>query len=434
MNILIIGGGVGGLALAGLIDDQKHNVAILEKNAPELQARRGQWFDHINLSQLIKLGLGDLLPPETLLASEAPERTLAGPSRKFKLRFKIGAPAYAPVWRPDLLAALRTRAAAKAQIRYDTRVNAILIEGERVTGVTLTDGREIRADLVVDASGLGGLSRPLLADLYCRDEDFLTLWRADFPADDSFSPGDNFDVRPTNGGVLTRFSRNAAGRVDLLLGQHGAMEPGFVKRALADALRTHCADAPPEIDEHDGDFYILPTRAPSLQMVFNGCAMLGDSAYMTHPLTGAGIVQTLHAAKILAEVLSEIDTADADALWRYQLRYYKQCAQNSFRLDTIRRFIVDAPDEVLDQILEARVFTESDMRRIFMGRFLSLAPQHLLIKGAQLLFHPRVLAEVVDCLAHALWAQECARGIPEHYDVKKVAAWQQRTLRGIGSL
>jgi flavin-dependent dehydrogenase len=60
-------------------------------------------------------------------------------------------------------------------------------------------------------------------------------------------------------------------------------------------------------------------------MVFDGYAAIGDSAFMTVPIIGSGIANSLKAARMLADtILADRDGAyDFEHLWKYQTRYYK---------------------------------------------------------------------------------------------------------------
>ena len=61
-------------------------------------------------------------------------------------------------------------------------------------------------------------------------------------------------------------------------------------------------------------------------MVADGYAAIGDAAFMTVPLIGSGIANSLKAARILAEtVMADADGAyTAQTLYPYQKRFFSE--------------------------------------------------------------------------------------------------------------
>jgi len=434
MHILIIGGGVAGLALAGLIDNSKHRVVILEQDSPEDFAKKWHWHDNLNIAELRRLGYTDVLPQSF---PEQEDRIAASPSGKFKLRFKMKKPfIYEQVYRPVLLSSLYEKAREKSNLRYDTHVESLLIENGRTAGAVLLDGQEIRADLTIDCTGITELSRPLLGELYRGDEEIMHVFRGLFPREQKDSPpaADCITLKPDGNAGFSRYTIDAAGKTDVFVSCLGSVKSDWANDILNGLFKEHSSWDAPNIPAGKWGEYVIPTRCPLTQLVFDGFALLGDSACMAIPYIGTGIVNTLHGAKILANVINgfgERDSADINKLWKYQERYYRKVAKSVWRSYILNRWLQTADNETLENLFSSRIFGSADAQRIFTGRFLSLAPQTIFRRSLQLMLHPKLLLSIIAMFAQAIWAEECGRSIPEKYDEKRIAAWQQKMKRAL---
>jgi flavin-dependent dehydrogenase len=142
-------------------------------------------------------------------------------------------------------------------------------------------------------------------------------------------------------------------------------------------------------------------------------------------------VNALHGAKLLAEAINNADGFDMDALWKYQVNYYRSAGKNVWRLYVLRRWLLEAPDELVERLFATRMIGPEDAERVLTGRFVSLKPLNVLRRSLQLALHPRLAFSVLRMFSHAVWAQECARSIPEKYDERRIAAWRQRLVRAM---
>ena len=429
MHILILGGGAASLALAGLIDNSKHRVVIIEQDSPEDFAKKWHWYDNLDVAELRRLGY-DYILPDSFPKQE--ERLVSSPSGKFTLRFKMKDNlAYEQVYRPKLLVRLQDKAREKASLRFDTRAKSLLIENDCVVGVKLQDGHEIRADLTVDCSGLTELNQKLLGDYALSDEETMTVFRGLFPREEKDAPpaADNITLQPSGISGLSRYSIDAAGKTDIFISHIGKAESDWTTQILADIIKENSTWDIPHLKSGKWGEYLVPARSPLSQFVFDGYILLGDSACMSVPFTGEGIVNALHGAKILADVINEKEAATAENFWEYQTRYYREAGKNVWRLSVLHRWLMKSPSAILEDLFSSRIFNAKDAQRVFSGQFLSLKPLDILQRSLQLLLHPRLLISIIGMFAHAIWAEECGRSIPTKYDTKKIAAWQQKINR-----
>ncbi|MDR1805400.1 MAG: tryptophan 7-halogenase [Clostridium sp.] len=426
MNILIIGGGAAGLALAGRIDGTKHRVVVLEQNSPEEYDKKWNWFDNLNVEELRRLGYGGVLPEEFPARGDC---VLVSPSGKYKLRFRFKRPlVFEQVYRPRMLTLLRERAReASASLRYDTCAESLLVgENGRVEGVRLQDGRRIAADLTIDCSGSSKLSAELDGASAPALDEILTIYRGVFPREERNRPHAQLSVylKPLGIRGAAGYSVDAAGNTDIHAGCVGKMDAETADSVQGELVGDNAGWDRPDLHAAPWRAYRTPARSPLTRLVFDGYVLLGDSACMTVP-TGSGIVNALYGAKLLAELING-GASTAQELWQYQLRYFRERAKNVWRLYTLKRWLMESPDEVLEKLFAAHIAVPEDAERIFSGRFVSLKPLDLLRRSIQLLSAPRLIMPIISMLSHAIWAEECGRQIPEKYDEKKIEDWRRR--------
>lgn len=176
-HALVIGGGIGGLAAAGVLARRFDRVTVLERDAypdgSEVRAHAPQGAHaHILLAGGL-VALTRLVPhlPQWLDEMGLPERDLTVHTRV----------AYEGVWLPSAVSGVPVRACSRQDVERlllrDVRARGnvalrpgVLVTGYlgdrgRVTGVRLGSGEELSADLVVDASGRATASHDWLEAL-----------------------------------------------------------------------------------------------------------------------------------------------------------------------------------------------------------------------------------------------------------------------------
>lgn len=162
-RILVVGGGIGGLALAIALDKVGLPVTVLEQSPAltEVGAGLGLWSSAVRALQTLGVG-------ERLLARAIPvERgeVCSWRGRRLStidlgaLTGGLGAGAYI-LHRGELLAALAAAVPAE-RVELGARVHALDDDGDGVTA-RLADGRALRGRLVVGADGLRSVVRATL--------------------------------------------------------------------------------------------------------------------------------------------------------------------------------------------------------------------------------------------------------------------------------
>ncbi|KAH7310133.1 putative salicylate hydroxylase [Rhexocercosporidium sp. MPI-PUGE-AT-0058] len=164
LNIIIVGAGIAGLALAGIMGSSGHTVTVLEA-APAIGEVGAGIYCSPNLTRLLsRWGLDSYIRKYTdslthikLRRWEHGEFLGAAPLMP-EVEKIHGAPQYV-IHRADLHRALMANAETVAEVRVNSMVTDVDFEKPCVT---LSDGRVLEADLVVGADGMKSICRRLL--------------------------------------------------------------------------------------------------------------------------------------------------------------------------------------------------------------------------------------------------------------------------------
>ena len=329
-NILIIGGGIGGLTTAIALGQYDHTLTIIEKD-PEWSVYGVGIIQQSNVIRAMeKLGLlEDYLDAgfgydgiEVYIPSG--ERVAQIPSPKLV----EGKPANVGIGRPALHKVLGDRAkAAGADIRLGVVADAIEDSGDQVS-VTFSDGKQEQFDLVIAADGVYSSTRKrLFKDAPEPKYTGQAVWRYNF-------------VRPDDVTCLHVYEgRTGLGLVplsdDLMYMYMTTAEPDNTRypvEGLAALMREKVPKTSPriaalaeQITDDEGVVY-----RPLEGMFVDGnwycgrVVLLGDAVHATTPHLGQGAGMAIEDAIVLAE---EIDRAEGptEAFSAYQDRRYDRC-------------------------------------------------------------------------------------------------------------
>jgi 2-polyprenyl-6-methoxyphenol hydroxylase-like FAD-dependent oxidoreductase len=281
-------------------------VRILEKHADFFRDFRGDTVHPSTMEILDQLGmLKDFLKRPHNRVQTAQLR-LAGHDWVIGDLSHLDTPApfiaMMPQW--EFLDFLRDKAARFPgfALSMEAPVVEFLRNGERVTGVRLADGEELRAPLTIAADGRASLARQLL------------------PLEDLGSPMDVFWFRLAKpkdeaGGLRGNVER---GRMLVLLDRGDYWQCAFLipkgmaedyqKRGIA-AIREEVAKAAPGLDvtelDEIGDLHLLTVKLDRLTQWYRpGLLAIGDAAHAMSPIGGIGINLAIQDAVAAANILS----------------------------------------------------------------------------------------------------------------------------------
>lgn len=286
-GIVISGGGIGGLALAGLLRAAGRDVVVRERadGLPDGGTTLGMWPAAMRV--LDDLGVGDRVRDEAV-------RQRAGELRRPDGRLVARVGLRTDVWLVNRPALLRALAEAAGGIEYANPV---------------TDWRAALGDaaLLVGADGVHSAVRAAISTAPVRRPG-ATIWRgtADLPqldAVETWGPGALFGMTPRPGGLTNWFAlwRRPPGTAPQEL-------PGFFAgwhRQVRDVIEA--TDAASTI-RHEA---VLAPRLPRYTAPQERVAVLGDAAHAMMPNLGRGACETLVDAGSLASALLVDDVTDA---------------------------------------------------------------------------------------------------------------------------
>jgi len=328
--VVVVGGGLAGLSLAAALGTAGVPVVSIEREAPERQARPGYDLRTTAISFssrriLAGAGIWPHLEPE---AGAILEIRVADQSAPWFVHYDHTEVGDQPLgWIIDNAVIRRGLEQRLAQLPGVTRLApAVLQRLERTeagTLVTLADGRQLRAQLVVGADGRGSLCRRsagirVLQRDYHQSAIVCTIghqWPHHGVALERFLPAGPFAVLPMTGN-----------RSSIVWSERTRLTPSFLalpEAAFLEELRQRVGD-------HLGELQLLGERAAyplSLQWAERHTdtrlALVGEAAHAIHPVAGQGLNLGLRDVAVLAEVVVDQfrlgrDLGAAEVLARYQ--------------------------------------------------------------------------------------------------------------------
>lgn len=328
-RVVVVGGGIGGLACALFLAPRGHDVTILDRDPADLPANRDaawtEWerrgvpqFRHIHLFNARGRNLLRDEAPAVLAALQAAgagEIRLGDGDDDDLVRLTCRRTTYELVLRRAVLADTRVRFAG------GVTVTGLCAAGRRITGVRTAGGAEWAADVVVDASGRRsqvaawladvGLAPPLREEQVegtvaytrwyrLRSEAAAPLLRADL----GYAVG---VVAPADDGVFcVTFGCLAEDPVMRALRDPAAFEaavaavPSLAAWTAADRTTVE-SGVLAMADRTNRRVRLMVDGSP----VATGLVLLGDSAMCTNPGYGRGVGLALVHARALAQVLED---------------------------------------------------------------------------------------------------------------------------------
>lgn len=335
-NVLIIGGGIGGLTAAIALGRNGHRITVAEKD-PDWAVYGVGIIQQANVVRAVKdLGIIDDYI-DAGFGFDFVEVYLPNGERVARIptpRLVEGYPANVGIGRRALHSVLGERAkAAGAEVRLGVTAEALDDDGAGVT-VRFSDGSEGRFDLVVGADGLYSRTREqLFADAPGPEFTGQSVWRYNFA-----KPADLDCLRAYEGPIgigLVPLSR------DLMYMFVTTPEPGnprYETTGLAKAMQARLGGAPPGIAElaaqitDDAEVVYKPLETVMIEGPWHRgrVVLLGDAVHATTPHLGQGAGMAIEDSLVLAEEIAAADTPEA-AFTAFRARRYPRC-----------KYIVDA--------------------------------------------------------------------------------------------
>ncbi len=333
-SILVIGAGIGGLAVARALALRGADVTVLEQARQITEVGAGLQISPNGFAVLRALDLGDALLAQQAVQARAValHDYRAGPVLRLDLT-RLQSRDYYFVHRADLIDLLATGArAAGARIRLSQKV--VQVVPGHPASVMLANGATQTADLVIGADGLHSCARPALNR--GKAAPFFTgqvAWRAVVPNSGARGPEARVDMGPHRHVVSYPLRGGAALNIVAVQERAAWTAESWSAQDDPQNLRDAFADFGPEVQQmlaEVGQVNLWGLYRHKVADVWHapGVALLGDAAHPTLPFLAQGASMALEDGWVLADVLAQ--QADQDqALSGYQAR----------RIDRVRRVI-----------------------------------------------------------------------------------------------
>lgn len=427
-KIIVAGLGHGGIAAAALIAKAGFDVTVYEQKS---EGTLG--YDWTDIFAPDALGIAGMDMPEADKFEYKEDMTFFNPSFTTPLRQHVPQDKLEiKMERRDIYDHfIKNALKYGVKIVYDCKVEGPIILGNRVVGIKTEKG-DIYGDLVIDSCGMNSPVRRNLPDSFgiekevARDEK-ISIYRAFFNKASDVAVEAKFKVMLFAGGVRgISWVASEENHTDLLLGRFEDFDMEEVER-FAEFLRETNPRLGKEVIR-GGQFVEIPVRQPLSIMVADGYAAIGDSAFMTVPLIGSGIANSLKAARVLADTVTsdKTESFSAESLWKYQCGYYKVLGAGLAPLACGKLLLLSLTPEEVDYIFEKGIMNENIMTigADFTGlSSVKLDPRDLVNQAKQVCNDPEILKKLIACGVNMGKAAAACAMMPKKWNAKRVQSW-----------
>jgi 2-polyprenyl-6-methoxyphenol hydroxylase-like FAD-dependent oxidoreductase len=327
LDVLVVGGGIGGLTAALALRANGHRVTVIERD-PEWSVYGVGIIQQGNvLRAMQQLGLlDDYLSAAVgfdFVAVHAPDGTMV--AKVPSPRLVEGCPANVGIGRRALHKVLGDRAiAAGAEVRLGVFAESLADDGDGVTA-TFSDGSEGRFDIVVGADGLHSQTRAMLFPrLPYAEFTGQSVWRYNLPR-----PADLDALHVYNGPIGAGLVPIGEKLMYLYLTTPEPGNPRYPREGLARAMQSKVPAALGNLARHIIDDDAVVYR-PLETVLVEGpwhkgrVVLLGDAVHASTPHLGQGAGMAIEDSIVLAEELARHDTPAA-AFTAYRERRFERC-------------------------------------------------------------------------------------------------------------
>lgn len=427
-KIIVAGLGHGGIAAAALIAKAGFDVTVYEQKS---EGTLG--YDWTDIFAPDALGIAGMDMPEADKFEYKEDMTFFNPSFTTPLRQHVPQDKLEiKMERRDIYDHfIKNALKYGVKIVYDCKVEGPIILGNRVVGIKTEKG-DIYGDLVIDSCGMNSPVRRNLPDSFGIEKEIarnekISIYRAFFNKASDVAVEAKFKVMLFAGGVRgISWVASEDKYTDLLLGRFEDFDMEEVER-FAEFLRETNPRLGKEV-VRGGQFVEIPVRQPLSIMVADGYAAIGDSAFMTVPLIGSGIANSLKAARVLADTVTsdKTESFSAESLWRYQCGYYKVLGAGLAPLACGKLLLLSLTPEEVDYIFEKGIMNESMMTigADFTGlSSVKLDPRDLVNQAKQVCNDPEILKKLIACGVNMGKAAAACAMMPKKWNAKRVQSW-----------
>lgn len=428
-TILVAGAGHGGLAAAADLARKGYDVTVLEQKAEKDLGY--DWTDIFAPGALIAAGVPY---PSRSLYSYKENMTFFPPSQNIALTQHVPERELEiKMERRDIYAHLIAHAKrCGVQFRFETPVTAPLLLGSRVCGVYAGE-EKLYADLVIDACGMDSVLRAGLPE-FCgventpQDGETAFVYRAFYQRTGDFTPEHPYEVYVLHQGKHeVAWVATEEDFADVLIVRFAPFGMDTVEDTLSALRKTN-----PHIGDtvvRGGQFAKIPVRQPLSMMVADGYAAIGDAAFMTVPLIGSGIANSLKASHILSRAVTDDKACafTAETLWKYQIGYYKLLGAGFAAMTCLKNALLTLEPAEIDFLFERGILTEDEITitadTTNLQSMLSMSVKDLVNRAKKLCTDKILLTKILRIASQIASATALCAMMPKTYSVQNVRKW-----------
>ena len=429
-KVIVAGAGHGGLTAAYNLAKNGFDVTVYEKG--EREGLGYDWHDSMNYDAFDKAGLER---PDRSLIRDSVQSSFENPAASVKLTIPYDDAGFLMDRKVLLRYLIDTAEQVGVKFEFGCEIKGAVLDGMRVAGIRYFKNGEVleaKGDMVIDACGMNSPVRKSLPPCFGIKESF--------EAKEIFHVYRVYFENLTGEGVeppylISLFHMGKPGidwllteedSADILVGKFGSageLTQEEIDEAIADYREKY-----PFIGEkviRGGSKGEIPLSKMLPLIVANGYALVGDSAGMTIPLNGSGIVLSMQAGKILADTISDCD-GDAysiENLWHYQYEYFQTLGKDLVMIDILKNFFTHCKTKDINYFLEKKILTEE---MLDFGKGIDITPQfvlHIIAVGLPLL---GLLSPLVSNLKSIPSIDSVAAQMPKEYSKEAVAEWVEK--------
>ncbi len=428
-RIIVAGGGHGGIGAAALLAKLGFDVTVFE--AHERDNMGYDWTDIFDRKGFTAIGLD--LPDEKDYRLKH-NMTFYSPSLKYGLKQHVPEDQLEIQMERRVIYDYLIKYAEDNGVKFEfgTKVLEPLMVGNRVTGIKTDKGSEY-ADLVIDACGADSPLRTNMPDYLGMTKelgkmDKFYVYRAFFERTAEI-PEDDYNILLFYKGVLgISWVAIEEEHTDVLIGR---FEP-FGEDVVEDTLKS-LREQYPALGEklvRGGQFVTIPVRQANARMTCDGYAAIGDSAFMTVPLIGSGIANSLKAARILADAVAEDKNCEfsAETLYVYQKNFFKKLGAGLAPIACVKLMLTKITEADVEYLFSSGILNDDDITigadATDMASFLDgFNLQALKIKAAGVTKDKKLLKTILATGAQLASVVAVTSVMPNKYDPKLLRAW-----------
>ncbi len=430
-NIIVAGGGHGGIAVGALLAKSGLDVTVYEKNP---RVNMGYDWTDIFAPEALKIA-GIPMPSEDLFEYKT-DMTFYSTDEKKPIRQRVPENELEIKMERKDIYNLIIDYAEKCGVKfvYNCDIEAPIIKNNSVVGIKTSLG-EIYGGLVIDACGCSSPVRANLPENFgvqkqpSENERFY-VYRAFYNKATEEEVKDKYKVCLLPEGKLgIGWVATEDEYTDLLIGR-------FEKFDLKEAERTadYFRSKNPSLGNNivrGGQFVEIPVRQPLSVLVANGYAAIGDSAFMTVPIIGSGIANSLRASKILAETVLADKSGEysAKTLWSYQKNFYKALGFGLAPLAVVKLLLTKITPDQLNYIFNNNILTWREMTITADSTSITdfIHPSVDMPKrGLAIIKDKDLLKKMLDVVKDISKLVVIFTGLPKKYDETSVKKWAEK--------